>query len=53
MAENKKTVPDSPSGKDLTSKIAKLYSSMPPEQRDKPILDETDIQNPELDQALD
>lgn len=53
VAEDKKTVPGPVPGKDLTSKIATAYRSMPPEQRDKPPAEAADIQNPELDKAFD
>ena len=52
MAEDKKTSGPVP-GKDLTSKIATAYRSLPPEQRAKPAQESADVQNPELDQAFD
>ena len=54
MAEDKKkTTSGSVPGKDLTSKIATAYRNLPPEQREKPAPDQSDIQNPELDKAFD
>jgi hypothetical protein len=52
VAEDKKTSGPA-TGKDLASKIATAYRSLPPEQRAKPAQDSTDVQNPELDQAFD
>lgn len=51
MAEDKKAFPGPAPGKDLTSKIAKAYRSMPAE--DRVPQDANDIQNPDLDQAFE
>lgn len=53
MAEDKKTIPVSPPGKDLSAKIAAAYRSVPPEQLEKTVHGEDDVQNPELDRAFD
>lgn len=53
MAEDKKTVPGPAPGKDLTSKIATAYRSLPPEQREKTLQDAVEVHNPELDNAFD
>ncbi len=53
MAEEKKPIPGSPPGKDLTAKIAAAYRSLPPEERAKTLHGDDDIQNPELDRAFD
>ncbi len=53
MAEDKKTIPGSPPGKDLSAKIAAAYRSLPPEQRETTVRGEEDVQNPELDRAFD
>jgi len=53
VAEEKKPISGSPPGKDLTSKIAAAYRSVPPEQREKTVHGDEDIQNPELDRAFD
>ncbi len=53
VAQDNKTDPGRSPGKDLISKIAKAYRNMPAESREKPRLDQHDIQNPELDQVFD
>jgi len=45
-------MPGPPPGKDLASKIAAAYRSVPPEQREKTVRGEDDVQNPELDRAF-
>lgn len=51
MPEEKKQVPAA--GKDLSSKIAAAYRSIPPEEREKTLHGDQDVQNPELDVTFD
>lgn len=51
MPEEKKQVPAG--GKDLSSKIAAAYRSIPPEEREKTLHGHEDVQNPELDRTFD
>lgn len=53
MAEDKKPLSGSAAGKDLSAKIAAAYRSLPPEQREKTVHGNDDIQNPDLDRAFD
>jgi hypothetical protein len=50
VAEDKKSAS---AGKDLTSKIATAYRNIPPEERQKTLHGNDDIQNPELDRAFE
>ncbi len=51
MPEEKKQVPAA--GKDLSSKIAAAYRSIPPEEREKTLHGHEEVQNPDLDRTFD